>query len=266
MEITPEQIRDYEACARYYDFKYHDKLNLKKNTRLQRTEEFEETIHRVANYYLYKKQAFGDPTLNSLWNRWQRDWYGDITAADIARMQNSVQQRSKTAYGTRALEVMQLFYDDFKDVKGDQVFWLNEDYIVPILKQKATLSGKVDLVVRDKKTNTFSIYKWINSTNIPSDWRYNLIAADYAFKYRYNFKDIKTRHFVWSFFGAKIGAAEIALESKDFASMGYWADEMINDKVFMDRYGYSTYCKTCPYEAQCLKWNLQQEEIEHGTK
>lgn len=260
MEVTPQQIRDYEACARYYDFKYNDKLKERKNTRAARSQEFEDTIHKVANYYMYKKQAFGDPTLNSLWNRWQRDWYGDTTPVEIAKMQNSVQQNSKVAYSTRALEVMQVFYDDFKDVKGDQVFWLNEDYIAPILDKKAVLTGKVDLVIRQKKENRFHIYKWINSTEPLDSYTYELAAADYAFKYRYDFKDIETRHYVWSFYGSKIGKTEVQLEHKDFDTMGYWADQMINDEIFMHRYGYSTYCKGCPYETSCLRWQIPKKE------
>ncbi len=260
MDLTPAGIRDYEACARYYDFKYQDKVKLKKNTRQDRSQEFLDTIQKVANYYLYKKQAFGDPTLNSLWNRWQRDWYGDMTAADIAKLQNSVQQRSKTGFSTRALQNLQLFFDDFKDIKGDQVFWLNEEYIVPILNQKASLTGKVDLVIRQKKEDTYHIYKWIDSTQTQSDWLYDIVAADYAFKYRYNFKGIKTRHFVWSFLGSKTGQTEISLERKDFQAMGYWADKLINDDVFMDRYGYSTYCKGCVYESKCLAWSVNEEK------
>lgn len=259
MELTPAQIRDYEACARFYDFKHIQNLKERKGTRAARTAEFEEAIYRVINYFLYKKQAFSDPTLNSLWNRWQRDWYGDMTASDIAKMSNSIQQRSKTAYGTRALEVMKEFYDEFKNVRGDQIFWLNEDYIVPILDKKVNLTGKVDLVVRQKKEGRFHIYKWVNSLETANYWKYDLAAADYAFKYRYNFKNIETKHFTWSFLGAKIGSTEVELDRKDFQTMGYWADQITNDEIFMSRYGYSTYCKNCPFESACQHWELKNE-------
>jgi len=261
MHLTPESIRDYEACPRYFDFKYGENaVPLKLNKRQQLSDEFLRTIQKVANFYLYKKQSFNDPTLKSLYNRWQRDWYEDATAADIATAQNSVQQRSKTSFGTRAMEVIKLIYKDFEGVSGDQIFWLNESYIVPILSQEAVLEGSVDLVIRQKELNRFHIFKWTNSSEAALTHQFDLAAAEYALRYRYDFKDMETRHYLWHFYGSKLGRQEVELERKDFDLMGHYAHQAANDYLFVPRFGYSTYCKSCPYTSKCVRWSFPKVE------
>jgi hypothetical protein len=261
MNITPEQVRDYEACPRFYDYSYGEEgAGVKLSKRQQLSAEFMDTIKRVANYYFYKKQAYNDPTLKSLYNRWQKDWFGDTTVSDIAKMQNSVQQRSRTSFSSRAVEIIKDLFEDFSDVTGDQVFWLNESYIVPILDQKAILEGTVDLVIRQKDKNRFHIFKWANSNESTQSWQYELAAAEYAFRYRYSSKEMDTRHYLWHLYGPRTGRQQIELEKKDFDLFGYNADKLVNDKLFVPRYGYSTYCKSCPYTSKCVKWQMPREE------
>jgi hypothetical protein len=261
MNITPEQVRDYEACPRFYDYSYGEgSVGVKLNKRQQLSAEFMETIKRVANYYFYKKQAFNDPTLKSLYNRWQKDWYGDTSAVDIAQMQNSIQQRSRTAFSSRAVEVIKELFEDFSDVTGDQIFWLNEDYIVPILKQETILEGTVDLVIRQKEKNRFHIFKWTNSNESTQSLQYELAAAEYAFRYRYSSKDMDTRHYLWNFYGQKIGRQQFQLEQKDYDLFAYNAHNLVHDKLFVPRFGYSTYCKSCPYTNKCVKWQMPKGE------
>lgn len=259
MNITPEQVRDYEACPRFYDYAYGESGKIKLNQRQKLSAEFMETMKRVANYYFYKRQAFNDPTLKSLYNRWQKDWFGDTTAADIATMKNSIQQRSKTSFSTRAVEVIKYLFEDFQDVSGDKIFWLNESYIVPILDKQAILEGTVDLVIRQKEKDRYHIFKWSNSVEPTQFWQYDLAAAEYAFRHRYNLKDAETKHYLWNFYGAKIGRQPVELETKDFDLFGYNADKLVEDKLFVPRYGYSTYCKSCPYSSKCVKWQMPKE-------
>lgn len=257
MQLTPEKIRDYEACPRYYDFKYGpDAVSVKLTKRQQLSDEFLKTIQKVANFYLYKKQSFNDPTLKSLYNRWQRDWYDNIKASDIATAQNSIQQRSKTSFGTRAMDVIKLIYQDFEDVSGDQVFWLNENFIVPILNQEAVLEGSVDLVIRQKEHNRFHIFKWADSNEPSYVHQFDFAAAEYALRYRYDFKEMDTKHYLWHFYGSKLGRQEVELEPKDFELMGYYGDQILKDDIFAPRFGYSTYCKSCVYSNKCVQWNF----------
>lgn len=260
MKITPEQIRDYEACPRFFSYAHGEDGVIKLNKRQQLSSDFMETIKRVANYYFYKKQAFNDPTLKSLYNRWQKDWFGDVKAVDIAKMQNSVQQRSKTAFSTRAIEVIRQLFEDFENVSGDQIFWLNEGYVVPLLDKKTVLEGNVDLVVRQKEKDRYHIFKWANSTESAQHWQYELAAADYAFKYRYDNKDMDTRHYLWNFYGNKTGRQPVELEQKDFDLLSYNAEQLVSDELFVPRYGYSTYCKSCPYTNKCVKWKMPVKE------
>ena len=260
MHLTPEKIRDYEACARYYDFQYGEGAKpLKLTKRQQMSDDFLATIQKVANFYLYKKQSFNDPTLKSLFNRWQRDWYGDLTAVDIATMQNSVQQRSKTSFSSRAIEVIKLIYDDFESVSGDQVFLLNEDFLVPILDRQVNLAGTIDLVIREKEKNRYHIFKWADSSHPSHHYKYDLAASEYAFRIKYNM-DMETRHYLWYFYGARLGRQEIKLEKKDFDLMGHYAHEIMNDEICAPRLGYSTYCKSCRYANRCAKWQFPAKE------
>lgn len=261
MEVTPDQITDYEACPRFYDFKYNDESTQgKSNKRKEESDKFLQTLSKVSNYYLYKKQSFSDPTLKSLYNRWQKDWYGDMSAKDIVTMQNSVQQRSKTSYSTRAMEVIRNIYSDFESVSGDQVFWLNEDYVVPILNQEGVLTGTVDLVLRQKEQNRFHIFRWADSTQPIHVHKYHMAAAEYALRYRYDFKEMNTRHYLWYLYGPKIGRKEVTTETKDFDLMGYFADQIRKDEFFVPRFGFSTYCKSCPYSTKCVRWEFPKGE------
>lgn len=265
MHLTPEQITDYEACPRYYDFKYNnDMVKLKLNKRQKMSNDFLEALKKVANFYLYKKQSFNDPTLTSLYNRWQRDWYEGDEAIDIVKMQNSVQQRSKTAFGTRAMDVINSLYDDFSEVAGDQIFWLNETYSVPVNDQKNTLSGKVDLVLRQKEDNCYHIFKWADSNESIHKHKYDLVSAEYAFRYRYDFREMNTRHYLWYLYGNQLGRQEISLDKKDFKLMCYNSKKLSEDKQCVPRYGYSTYCKGCKFVNKCLKWDF--DEVENNVK
>ena len=265
MEITPAGIKEYEACARYYDFKNgEDAISLKLGKRQELSEDFMRTVKKTANYYFYKKQAFNDPTLKSLYNRWQKDWFGDTTAAEIAQMQNSIQQRSKTAFSTRAVEVITLLFEEFKDVSGSQVFWLNESYSVPFVDKKAVLTGQVDLVLRQKEKNRYHIFKWAHSNEKSINWLYDLVSADYALRYRIQDPNATTRHYVWNFYGNKLGRVQVELEQKDFDLMAHYAEQLVNDELYVPRYGYSTYCKSCPYEKQCINWQMPKPEAAHA--
>ena len=260
MKLTPEQIRDYEACPRFYDFAYGKKGVSKLTKRQQLSLEFMDTIKRVANYYFYKKQSYNDPTLKSLYNRWQKDWFGETTAVDIAKAQNSVQQRSRTAFSTRAVEVIKNLYEDFEDVKADQIFWLNESYVVPILDKRTVVEGNIDLVIRNKEKATYSVFKWAHSNESIQHWQNALVASDYAFKYRYNDMGMDVRHYLWNFYGSKIGRQRVEIEQKDFDLFTYHAQALVNDEVYASRLGFSTYCKSCPYTNKCIKWQMPKEE------
>jgi hypothetical protein len=262
MTIRPEQIRDYEACARYYDFKHNDKIKVRSNSRSLKSQTFLDTVYRVASFYVFKKQSYEDPSLTSLLNRWQKDWYGPETKAiDLAKAKNSVQQNSQTAYSTRAIETLKLFYEDFSDLKADELFWLNEEYVVPITDKKIPLGGKADLVTLRKRSKQIDIYQWGHTTISLDEWKYNLIGTEMALRHHHDLSEYTFKHHIWSFLGNSIGKRTFTLEQKDFDLMMYWLEQMQDDEIYASRFGHVVLCKTCPYAGKCNNWKFPKKEV-----
>lgn len=260
--FTPQRIKDYESCERYYDFLYNDELKVRSNNRALQAEKFHEAVFRVASHYMFRRQSMEDPSLKSLHNRWQKDWYGEMTSKDIAGMSNPISQKSHTSYGTTAAAALERFHKYFKDASGSDIFWINESFVVPITENQWPLEGKVDLVVRKEDPKELFVYKWASSTHGVEYWNYELLSAGLALRNLPKYSDYSIRYFVWLFTGPSIGAREVQVEAKDYHLMTYWIKKMAEDTVMPSRFGLLKKCDVCPFKNPCQKWDITEKETQ----
>lgn len=262
IKITANSLRDYQTCARLYAYRYgEDKTTEKLDIRERRAARFDETIRRVITFFFYKKQAMAEPSYQALLNRWQKLWFEPGTnAMDIALAKNETWWNSDISYVTQATNALLVFYDEFANKPEQQVVLVDESFCVPLSKTVA-LEGQFDVILREQKpdkTFQYHIYKWANISikRAISFWTFDFTIMDYAFRYRNSFKNLDTKFYLWNFNGSLIGSKEIELETEDIQTMRYWATELENTKVFASRRGFTSYCKSCPFDKKCAEWKL----------
>lgn len=263
-KITANQLRDFQTCALLSGFRYGDVEHKVKETpdiRERRSLRYDETIRRVAAFFFYKKQSFSEPSYQALQNRWQKLWFSDDTvAADIAVMRNEVAWANEVSYTSQAASSLLAFYNDFADKQDQEVLLIDEPFYVPVGKD-AYLTGSFDLVLRQKKPNGFyryDIYKWVTSNfkRSPAFWVFDLAMLDYAFKHRNDGATVDTHFHLWNFGLYMPGDKEVMIEKKDIDMLKYWSQEIFNEKVYAPRRGLTSYCKSCPYDLPCSKYEI----------
>lgn len=270
IKITAESLKDFQICSLLYDYRNVQKLDENKNIRDRRIQKFDETIKRVAAFFFYKKQAFSEPSYQALLNRWQKLWFSDDTsAADIASMKNEIIWGSETSYTTQAASALLSFHEQFYDKQADQVVLVDEPFCVPLGK-KTALTGSFDLVLREKKASgdfEYKIYKWItNNLKKPTSfWTFDFAILDYAFKYRNN-NAVNVSYYLWDFGSSNPGVKELMIDREDFYILEHWAEQLEGTKIFSPRRGLTSYCKSCPYDKPCSKWQHPGLNGEVSTK
>ena len=79
---------------------------------------------------------------------------------------------------------------------------------------------------------------------------------EYAFRYRNDNTGIDAHYHLWNFGSYMPGDKEIMIEKKDIQLLKYWAGELQNETVFAPRRGLTSYCKSCPYDLPCSRWEV----------
>lgn len=260
IKINPTSLKDFQTCALLYDYRHSEhKITEYVDIRDRRINRFDETIKRVVAFFFYKKQSMAEPSYQALLNRWQKLWFADeTTAADIASMKNETIWGSETSYTTQAVNALTQFYEEFANKPDQQVVLVDEKFCVPLDKEIA-LEGTFDVVLREKDANgvlRYKIYKWITtSLKKPANfWVFDMAFLDYAFKYRNAQRQLRMTYHTWNFGGTAPGGKEVVLEKGDFPLMKYWIHELHKTDVFAPRRGLTAYCKSCPFDKPCSKW------------
>lgn len=263
LKVTAEGLRDFQICGRLYDYRHGTKdEEEKKNIRERKIERFDHTIKRVATFFFYKKQNHLEPSYQALLSRWQKLWFADNTdAADIALMKNEIIWGSETSYTTQAAAALLAFYEAFSDKHDSEVVLIDEPFEVPLLGNVA-LRGTFDLITREKVNNQYQykVYKWI-TTNLKRStayWSFDMAILDYAFRYRNNFHNMNIEYFIWDFGSTIPGQKQVLIEKVDHVDLKFWAAELEKEEVFVSRRGLTAYCKSCPFDKPCSKWQIPE--------
>lgn len=263
-KISAQQLKDFQTCALLYAYRHgvvETSIKESPDVRERRALRFDETIRRVAAFFFYKKQSMSEPSYQALQNRWQKLWFAEGTqASDIAAMRNEVAWANDVSYTSQAASALLQFYNDFSDKPSQEVILIDEPFYVPLNKYIA-LTGLFDLVTRTKKedgTYRYDVYKWITSNfkRSPTFWVFDLAMLDYAFRYRNDNAPLDAHYHLWNFGSSMPGDKEILIEKKDIDLLKYWANQLDMESVFAPRRGLTSYCKSCPYDMPCSKWEV----------
>lgn len=264
-KLTAEALKDFRICALHYELKHEKKLDTSPNIRERRVNRFDETVKKVCTFFLYKKQAYAEPSYQALLNRWQKLWFAEGTSAsDIAALKNEILWGNDTSYTTQAAVAFLKFFEEFADKQGTQVLLVDEKFCVPLGKEIA-LEGSFDLVTREQDPDGvfhYKIYKWItNNLKKPiTYWAFDFAVQAYAFKYRNNNKPLRTSYYLWDFGSTVPGAKEIEIEKDDLDSISYWAELLNSTEIFVPRRGLTSLCKSCPFDKECRNWHFPEKQ------
>jgi hypothetical protein len=272
IKVDIDGLRDFQACTLFYKFKYNDEIKKPSTTSMKTQALFKDTLITIVNFFFFKKMKWEEPSYKALENRWEKLWLKDVSPDDLFYLKTSHTNSipTDTHWTVKAAKALLEFHRWFANKPGQEVVMFDEPFTVP-LNSEVALESKFDLVLRSGKADNYKyhIYTWsVNMGNKSADyWTAHFTALDYAFRYRNNFpEDVQISHHLWDFTDAKPGAKEFLIESKDYAMLKMWADNMAQNKQYYPIRGLSAYCRACKFNKPCLAWTPVEAEPKKKVK
>lgn len=258
LELSVDSIYDYQTCGLLYDFKYitqEDVPILEKDIFNQR---YENILRKVVSFFFYKRQGGTIPSYNTILNRWEKLWFPkDMTAEDLSL---SAGKNNWMNYSNNAALSLLKFYEDFSGKIGEPIA-IDENYIVPLGKE-IKLTGKFDVVLQ--LGNVVSVVK-INTSNVKPTWGtsiMSLAAMRYAFEFKNSERDLRVQYLFYDVGSQSPGFVKMQASQKDINALNFWANEIKNAKFFVPRRGLTSYCRKCPFDKPCSKFEFSKELLE----
>lgn len=260
LSLDAESIKDYQTCARLYDFRHNDKLYESINKREMAVDRFEETMKRVVTFFFYKKQGGNVPSYSALLNRWERLWFPKGTdAVDIATEQHSSLYKNNASYTTDASASLLGFYEKFAHDDGEP-YLVDDNFVVPFTHD-IKLQGSFDLVLRYRPQKTFVVFKWSARGKRPaiSNLNVDFTILKHAFNYKTSgIENYRKVYGLYDLTSTKPGFTMINSTPEDLNALTFWTKSILEDKVFPSRRGLIPHCKVCPFDAECSKWSFPE--------
>lgn len=256
LSLNAKSIKDYQTCARLFDYRHNDKLYESINKRELAVDRFEETMKRVVTFFFYKKQGGNVPSYSALLNRWERLWFPKGTDAfDIATEQHSGLYKNNASYTTEASSALLAFYEKFAEDDGEP-YLVDDNFIVPFT-DKIKLEGSFDLVLRYRPQRTFVVMKWSARGKKPALSNLNVDFS--ILKHAFNYKTTSITGYnkiygLYDLTSSKPGFEIVKVTKEDLDALTFWASSIVEEKVFPSRRGLTPYCKVCPFDRECKDW------------
>lgn len=258
LNLTVEAIKDYQTCALLYDYRHRQELTEPIQSRELMAQRYENTLRRVISFFFYKRQGGITPSYNALVHRWEKLWFPkDMTAYDLAVEQHESAHGNYASYSNMAISSLIKFYEDFSKKIGDPIL-LDEKFHVPLTKT-IKIEGRFDLVLQLK--NDFYVIKWLTKSrrmNL-SGYMMDFAVLRHAFEYRNQNRDYTVNYFMYDVGSPTPGFIDADPSIADLNALRFWATEMEEAKAFVPRRGLTAYCKKCPFDRPCSKFELTQE-------
>lgn len=255
--LTAETIKDYQTCPRLFDYRHQEHLYEPVDMRQAAVDRFEDTMKHVVTFFFYKKQGGNVPSYSALLNRWERLWFPKGTSAeDIMSEQHSGFYKNNASYTTEASAALLNFYETFSEDEGEP-FLIDEKFVVPFTKE-IKLEGSFDLVLRYRPKKTFIMFKWSARGKKPaiSNLEIDFSVLKYAFDYKTESMDNYTKLYgLYDLTSSNPGFEQVLSTKADQSALKFWANSIIEDKVYPPRRGLTPYCKSCPFDKHCTDWN-----------
>ncbi len=262
-ELSPQGIKDFQICALLHDFRHRQELPEAISSQEILAQRYENVLKRVIFFYFYRRQGGVVPSFNVLVNRWEKLWFPkEMTAYDIALMQNNQYQGNIVSYSNSAAESLTAFYEDFTTTYknlGEPIL-IDEEYVVPLSKN-LKLKGKIDLVMRLGKNITVIKLVTRSKRSPLGNHMMDLAAMRYAFAYRNNSKDVNIDYKLYDVGTNSPGFVDLVAKAEDVRALLYWAQEAYSTETFVPRRGLTAYCKGCPFDSDCKKFVISDEML-----
>lgn len=261
LTVTPESIKDFQTCARLYDYRYNDGDKEFISRRDLLAARYENTLKKIVSFFFYKKQGGYVPSYSALLNRWERTWFPkDMSAYDIAVEQHESAYGNLASYSNDATTALLSFYETFAEDKGEP-FLIDEQVVVSI-SDDIRLETNFDLVLRYREHNLFRIIKWSGKKRKPTaaSLMTDFAAIKYAFDMKNRGRGISTSYGFYDLASSRPGFHSVDVDENDINTLLYWARDMDKEDVFPSRRDLTAYCKVCPYyDGPCKDWVLPEK-------
>lgn len=259
-KINLQQLKDYQVCARLYDYRHVDKLSEKIGGRELMIKNFENTLKSIVNFYFYKKQSGSAPSYASLLNRWEKHWYPkDTTAYDIIHEQHESFHKNNASYTSQAASALLSICENFSDPNIIPIA-INEEYIVQATKE-VSVADKFDLIYSlNKKTY---VVKWVFNFQFKKEYLYTIdfALANMAYFNKYGRRIDNADFGYYDLLNPKSNFVKFESKKEDVDALVAWCHSLSDEKFFLPKRGLTAYCKSCPFDSPCSKWKLSSKEM-----
>jgi len=258
-KVTSKQLKDFQICARLYDYRHVDQLPEKILGRDLYSQKFENTIKSIVNFYFYKKQSGAAPSYASLLNRWEKLWYPkNTTAQDIAQEQHESAYGNNASLTTKAAAALLGVIENFADTAIIPMA-IDEDFFVSI-NNPITIYDSFDLIY--SLNETIYVVKWVFNTKFKKEYLYTTDFAilNLGYSNRYGQKIKKTKFGYYDLLNSKSNFTEFETKKEDIDVLKAWCNQLKEEKFFLPKRGMISYCASCPFDSPCSKWNINKAQ------
>ena len=254
IKVNVEQIKDFQICERLYDYRHIQNMPEKIGGRDLMTQRFENTLKSVVHFFFYKKQAGIIPSYASLLNRWEKLWFPkDTTAYDITHEQHESFYGNNASLTTKAAASLLNLVDNYSDPNIIPI-GISTEFIVPILNN-FYIEDKFDLIYSQNKN--IYVIKWAFNHKLKNDFLHvaEMTSMHKGFVHKYGDKIANAKFGYYDLLNPKGEFYEYKIEPEDLQALNYWCSSLSEEEVFPSRRGATAYCKSCPFDKPCSKWD-----------
>lgn len=252
--LSTDSIKDFQICERLYDYRHVDNLPEKIYSRDIYSIRFESTIKNILHYFWYKKQAGISPSYSSIINRWEKLWFPKNTESyDIMTEQHESAYGNVASLTTKAASILLNFHETYSDYDLIPIA-ISEDYVA-VISKNVRLEDSFDLIFsRDKKIYVVKfLFNYKNSNSYL--YQVDFSAMYMAFRHRHPDKLENTKFGYIDLLSDNLSFKEYEISIEDIESLEYWCDTIDSKELFVPRRGLTSYCRKCPFDEPCSKWN-----------
>ena len=251
--LSVDAVKDYEVCELFYEYRYEHQEHEPILGREILAQRFENTLKRVASFFFYKKQGKATPSYNALLNRWQKLWFPEGTSAyEVATEQHETAHGNIASYSNAAAAALLQFHEDFADSDAEAIM-IDEKFLIP-MGRDLRLEGVIDLVLRHK--GRYKVIRWSARQRRPTTASLSLefAALKMAFEYR-NESNKKATYALYDLASTRPGLVPMYPSEDDVNALTFWSKHIDENKLYVPRRGFTTYCRGCVFDEQCAKWD-----------
>lgn len=252
--ITIDGIKDFQICERLYDYRYLEKLSEKVYSRDIYTLKFESTIKNILYYFWFKKQAGITPSYASLLNRWEKLWFPkNMDHYDIITEQHESAYGNVSSLTTKAANILLKYYETYNDSSYIPIS-INDTYLA-FLNKKIKIQDKFDLIYIDNNTNYVVKFLFNYKSNHRYMYQIDFATTYLGFKEKHPARVKQTKFGYVDLLSNNVKFIEYEITDEDIDSLDYWCDTIVNKEIYVPRRGLTSYCKKCPFDEPCSKWD-----------